>query len=151
MVGPSTRRRQGCKRKTKQAKQKELYVLDYQGETAELEGVNETRPGDELQAVLEATGDINLNGGPQHEMEARTKGENGTAQLEESSKKHPGDELQAAMPTKRVKTEDGVRIDLAATVHSAAMGQETNTPHKTCDKRDSQYVDHISMSGQGEE
>ena len=48
-------------------------MLAYQGETAELEGVNEISPGDELQAVLDATGNINLNGGPQHEMEARTE------------------------------------------------------------------------------
>ena len=51
------------------AQLEELFVLDYQGETAELEELNETRPGDELQTVLEATGNINLNGGPQHEME----------------------------------------------------------------------------------
>ena len=70
-------------------------MLDYQGEAAELEGVNETRPGGELQAVPEATGNINLNGGRQHEMEARTGEEDKTIQLAEPSKKHPGDALQA--------------------------------------------------------
>ena len=78
------------------------------------------------------------------------QGENETAQLAEPSKKHPGDELQADMP-KWVKTEDSVRTDLGAAVHPTAMEQETNTPRKTCDKGDSQDVDHTSMSGQGKE
>ena len=112
--------------------------------------LSETRPGDELQAVLKETENININSRPQHETEARTKEESGTAQLEESSKKHPGDELQAAMP-KRAKTEDGVRSDLGAAVHSTAMEQETNTPRKICVKGDSQDVDHTSTSGQGKE
>ena len=83
-------------------------------------------------------------------MEATTEEENETAQLVEPSKKHSGEKLQADMP-KRVKTKDGVRTDLGAAVHSTAMEQETNTPRKTCDKGDSQDVDHTSTSGKGEE
>ena len=62
-------------------------MLDYQGEAAELEGENETRPGDELQAVLEATGNIDLNGGSQHESETMTdEGDNTILQTEPSKK-----------------------------------------------------------------
>ena len=53
--------------------QEVLHEPDYQGETTEPGGADETHPGDELQAVLEATGKIDLNGGSQHEMEARTE------------------------------------------------------------------------------
>ena len=133
------------------AQLEELYELDFQGETSKLEELSETRPGEELQAVLEETENININGGPQCKTEARTTGGNETSKLEELSKKHPGDKLQAAMPTKRVKTKDGVRTDLDATAHSAAMEQETNTPRKTCDKGYSQDVDRTSTFGQGEE
>ena len=125
-------------------------MLDYQGEAAELEGENKTRPGDELQAVLEATGNINLNGGTQHEMEARTEEENKAIQLTEPIKKHPGGALQADIP-KRAKTEDEITTESGAAVHPTEIEQETKTPRKTCDKGDSQGVDHTSTPGQGEE
>ena len=92
-VGPSHEAEARRAEESETAQQEELYVLDYQGETAELEGVNETRPGDELQAVLEATGNINLNGGIQHEMEERREEEDNTIQHAEPNKKHPGDAL----------------------------------------------------------
>ena len=89
--------------------------------------------------------DININVGPQYETDARETEVNKTAQLKELSEIHIQG-TSSKRPSKRLKTSD-----LGATVHSLVMEQETNTPHKTCDKRDSQYVDHISMSGQGEE
>ena len=134
---------------SKTAQLEELHVLDYQGETAELEDVNETRLGDELQAVLEATGNINLNGEPQHEMEARTEEENKRIQLAESSKKHPGSALQADIP-KRAKTEDEITTESSAAIHPTEMEQGTKSPRKTRDKGDSRDVDHTS-TWQGEE
>ena len=53
-------------------------MLDYQGERAELEGADENIPGDELQSVLEATGNIGLDDGPQQDAETRSEEEDNT-------------------------------------------------------------------------
>ena len=125
-------------------------MLDYQGEVAELEGEDKTRPGDKLQGVLEATENINLNDETQNEMEERPEERGDTIQHAEPNKKHPGDALQADIP-KRPKTEDETTEESGATVLPTEMEQETETPRKTCDKEDSQDVDHTSTPGQGEE
>ena len=77
------------------------------------------------------------------------EGEN-TIQHAEPNKKHPGDALQEDIP-KQPKTEDKITKESGATVRPTEREQETKTPHKTCDKGDSQDVDHTSTSGQGEE
>ena len=121
MLDPSTRRRKGGQRKTKQPNRKSYTCyVDYQGEAAEPEGENETRPGDKLQAVLEATGNINLNGGPQHKMKERTEEGDNTIQHVEPNKKHPGDALQADIP-KRPKTEKETTEESGAAVLPTEM------------------------------
>ena len=96
-------------------------------------------------AFFEETEDININVRPQYETEARTTEVNETAKLEELSEIHV-QKTNSKRSSKRLTTSD-----LSATVHSVAMEQETNTHRKTCDKGDSQDVDHTSTSGQSEE
>ena len=61
-VGPQYEAEARTAEESETAQLEELHVLDNQGETAELEELSETRPGNKLQAVLEETGNINLNG-----------------------------------------------------------------------------------------
>ena len=103
--------------------QEVLYELDYQGETAETGGENDAHPGDELQAVVEATGNIDLNGGFQHEAEAMTEEGDNTIQQTEPSKKHSGDALQSDM-TKRPKMEEEITNESGADAHSTEVEEE---------------------------
>ena len=132
------------------AQQEELFVLDYQGERAELEDVEETVPGDELQPVLEATGNIDLNDGPQQDVETRSEEGDNTVQQIEPNRKHPGDTLQADTP-KRPKTEEETKSERGDATHSTEMKQEATTTRKTCDKGDSQELNHTATSRQGTE
>ena len=80
-------------------------MLDYQGERAYLEDADENIPEDELQSVLEATWNIDLNDGPQQDVKTRSAEGDNTVQQIEQNKKHPGDTLQADTPN-RPKTEE---------------------------------------------
>ena len=132
----------------KAAQQEELFVLDCQGERADLEDVNEKIPGDELQSVLETTGIIDLNDGPQQDVKTRSEEGDNTVQQIEPNKKHPGDTLQADTP-KRPKTEEETKSEKGDATHSTEMKQEATTTRKICDKGDSQELNHTSMLGQG--
>ena len=103
--------------------QEVLYESDYQGETDETGGENDAHPGDELQAVIEATGNIDLNGGFQHEAEAMTEEGDNTIQQTEPSKKHSGDALQSDM-TKRPKMEEEITNESGADAHSTEVEEE---------------------------
>ena len=148
-VGPQHEAEARRAEKSETTQQEELYMLDYQGKTAELEGVNKTRPGDELQAVLEATGNIDLNGGPQHEMEARTEEGDNTIQQAEPSKKHPGDALQADIP-KKPKTEEEITKEVVLPPIPQKWNKKQKQPVRPV-TGDSQDVDLTSTSGQGKE
>ena len=67
--------------------QEELFVLEYQGERAELEDAGENIPRDELQSVVEATGNIGLNDGPKQDVETRSEKRDNTVQHIEPRKK----------------------------------------------------------------
>ena len=127
-----------------------LYESNYQEEIAEPGGADKTHPGDKLEAVLETTGNIDLNGGSQHETETMTdKGDNTILQTK-PSKKHSGDDLQDDM-LKPPKTEEDLTSESDAVAHSTEMEQEPKTTRKTCDKGDSQDMDHALTSGQDRE
>ena len=83
-------------------------------------------------------------------MEAMPEEGDNTIQQTEPNKKHSGDALQADIP-KRPKTEEEITNESGAAAHSTEMEQEPKTTRKTCDKGDSQDVDHTSTSGQGTE
>ena len=151
-----------------------------------------------LQAVLEATGNIDLNGGSQHKTETMSDEGNNTILQTESGGEaggkedffgpdgpafvvDPPDELGRklnprlnlnaaghaylrewglAVVDKRDKEDyededngggEDFTSESDAAAHSTKMKQEPKTTRKTCDKGDSQDIDHALTSGQGKE
>ena len=93
---------------------------------------------------------MDLSDRPQREAATGSEEENETVHQEGPSKKHPGDALQADM-VKRPKTEEGTEGERGAAAHSTKMKQKATTTRKTCDKGDSQALNHFATSRQGTE
>ena len=93
---------------------------------------------------------MDLSDRPQREAATGSEEENETVQQEGPSKKHPGDALQADM-VKRPKTEEETNSERWAAAHSTKMEQKATTTRKTCDKEDSQELNHTATSRQGME
>ena len=83
-------------------------------------------------------------------METILEEESNTVQQEEPSKKHPGDALQADI-LKRPKFEEEAKSERVTAAHLTEMKQEVTTTRKTCDKGDSQELNHTATSRQGTE